>query len=100
MMDARAYVLIEAEKDAISAVLMELRTLPNIRTADVITGPFDIIVTVETPEQQAIGRLIMDVIHRIDGIKRTTTCVAIMGSEERQQVDRLEQRAVASSHAV
>ena len=98
-MDARAYVLIEAEKEAIGTVLTELRTLPNIRTADVITGPYDIIVTVETTEQQEIGRLIMDVIHKIAGIRRTTTCVAIMGSVERQQTNHFEQRAVGTSHA-
>jgi len=43
----------------------------------VITGPYDIIATIETPDQRAIGRLVMDAIHEITGIKRTITCVAI-----------------------
>jgi DNA-binding Lrp family transcriptional regulator len=42
-----------------------------------VIGPCDIIAKVATPEQQSIGHLVIDTIHAIPGIKRTTTCVAI-----------------------
>ncbi len=76
-MNARAYVLIEAETGEIVSVIAALHRLPGIRAADVVTGPYDIIATVELPEQRAIGRLVMDAIHGIAGIKRTITCLAI-----------------------
>ena len=44
---------------------------------DGITGPFDFIAIVEGPSLDAIGRLVTDGIGTIDGVTRTTTCVAV-----------------------
>ena len=76
-MQARAYVLIEAEAGQVGTVIATLRTLPGITIADPVTGPYDIIVTIETPDQRDIGRLVMNELHGIPGIKRTVTCLAI-----------------------
>jgi DNA-binding Lrp family transcriptional regulator len=74
---AHAYVLIEAETGHIGAALAALRDLPTVVEADAVVGPCDIIVKIATPEERAIGPLVIDAIHAIPGIKRTTTCVAI-----------------------
>ena len=74
---ARAYVLIEAEAGHIGSVIATLRTLAGVRSADAVTGPYDVVVTLETSEQRDIGRLIMNEIHGITGIKRTITCYVI-----------------------
>jgi DNA-binding Lrp family transcriptional regulator len=76
-MQARAYVLIEAEAGQVATVIATLRALPGISVADPVTGPYDIIVTIETPDQRDIGRLVMNELHGIPGIKRTVTCLAI-----------------------
>ena len=44
---------------------------------DGITGPFDFIAIVEGPNLDAVGRLVTDGIGAIDGVTRTTTCVAV-----------------------
>jgi DNA-binding Lrp family transcriptional regulator len=74
---AKAYVLIEADAGQVGAVIATLRGIAGVRTADPVTGPYDIIVTVETADQRDIGRLVMNDIHAIAGIKRTITCLAI-----------------------
>lgn len=74
---AKAYVLIEADAGQVGAVIATLRGITGVRTADPVTGPYDIIVTVETADQRDIGRLVMNEIHAIAGIKRTITCLAI-----------------------
>jgi DNA-binding Lrp family transcriptional regulator len=51
--------------------------LPGVTAADAVTGPYDIIMTIETPDPRAIGRLVMNEIHGVTGIKRTVTCLAI-----------------------
>ena len=76
-MQARAYVLIEVEAGQVGEVIAALRSLQGIRAADIVTGPYDIIATIELPEQRLIGRLVMDAIHGIAGLKRTITCLAI-----------------------
>jgi DNA-binding Lrp family transcriptional regulator len=70
-------VLIEVETGQVEEVIAALRSLQGIRAADVVTGPYDIIATIELPEQRLIGRLVMDAIHGIAGLKRTITCLAI-----------------------
>jgi DNA-binding Lrp family transcriptional regulator len=76
-MQARAYVLIEAEAGQVGSVISALRELPGVTAADPVTGPYDIIVTIETPDPRDIGRLVMNEIHGVGGIKRTVTCLAI-----------------------
>jgi DNA-binding Lrp family transcriptional regulator len=44
---------------------------------DAITGPYDFIAVVEGPSLDAIGRLVTDEMGTIDGVTRTTTCVAV-----------------------
>lgn len=77
MQQARAYVLIEAEAGQVGSVIATLRDLPGVSAADPVTGPYDIIVTIETPDPRNIGRLVMNEIHGVTGIKRTVTCLAI-----------------------
>ena len=76
-MQARAYVLIEAEAGQVGQVIAALRGMPGVSAADAVTGPYDIIVTIETPDPRDIGRLVMNEVHGISGIKRTVTCLAI-----------------------
>ena len=44
---------------------------------DAVTGPFDFIAVVEGPTLDAVGRLVTDEIGAIDGVTRTTTCLAV-----------------------
>jgi DNA-binding Lrp family transcriptional regulator len=76
-MQARAYVLIEAEAGQVGSVISALRELTGVSAADPVTGPYDIIVAIETPDPRDIGRLVMNEIHGVAGIKRTVTCLAI-----------------------
>ena len=67
----RAYVLIETAagktKSGVSSVV----------NLDAVTGPFDFIAVVEGPTLDAVGRLVTDEIGAIDGVTRTTTCLAV-----------------------
>jgi DNA-binding Lrp family transcriptional regulator len=76
-MHARAYVLIEAEAGQVGQVIAALRSMLGVTAADAVTGPYDIVVTIETPDPRDIGRLVMNEIHGVNGIKRTVTCLAI-----------------------
>jgi DNA-binding Lrp family transcriptional regulator len=76
-MQSRAYVLIEAEAGQVGAVITSLRELAGVSAVDPVTGPYDIIVLVETPDPRDIGRLVMHDIHELRGIKRTVTCLAV-----------------------
>lgn len=76
-MEAKAYVLIEVESGRVADVLTVLRAFPGMTAVDAVTGPYDIIVLVQTPDPRNIGSLVMNEIHSVEGVKRTVTCMVI-----------------------
>ena len=77
----KAYVLIETAPGKTKTVKKELSRLAGRGSAlahlDAVTGPYDVIAQVEGPTLDAIGRLVTDEIGAINGVTRTTTCVAV-----------------------
>jgi hypothetical protein len=76
-MSTRAYVLIEAEVGQVGVAEMALHKVPAVHAVDVVTGPYDIIATIETVDQLALGRVVMDELQAIIGLRRTITCIVI-----------------------
>ncbi len=74
---SRAYVLIEAEPALIPTILEELAKIENVRSADVVTGIYDIIVFVEGENQNEIGKVVIRDINPIKGVKKATTCMVV-----------------------
>lgn len=77
----RAYVLIETSAGKAKNVKSKLGRLKtsgsSVVAIDAVTGPYDFIAVIEGPTIDAIGRLVTDGIGAIDGVTRTTTCVAV-----------------------
>ena len=75
----KAYVLIETAPGKTKAVRKELASVSKgaLATLDAVTGPYDFIAVVEGQTLDAIGSLVTDAIGIIDGVTRTTTCVAV-----------------------
>jgi DNA-binding Lrp family transcriptional regulator len=76
-MEARAYVLVEVESGRIADVIGALRTIQGMSAVDAVTGPYDIIATLQTLDPRQIGHLVMHEIQGIEGLKRTVTCIVI-----------------------
>ena len=78
-MAAKAFVLIETEvgktKDVVAA--LHEQKVKEIKSVDLVTGPYDIIAVVEHDDFNAIGGLVTEKIHPILGIKRTVTCLSV-----------------------
>ena len=77
----KAYVLIETAPGKTNGAKKGFTTIkPSPSTIvhlDGVTGPYDFIAVVDGPTLDAVGRLVTDVIGAIDGVTRTTTCVAV-----------------------
>ncbi len=78
-MTARGFVLIETEVGKIKDVATALQNqkAKEIKSVDLVTGPYDIIAVVEHDDFNAIGSLVTDKIHPIPGVRRTVTCLSI-----------------------
>ncbi len=76
-MATRAYILIETAVGKTNEVAGRLRSMPNMKSVDTVTGPFDIIAVVEAQDLPSIGALISEGMHRVPGIVKTVTCLAV-----------------------
>ena len=76
-MPTKAYVLLETSVGKTKEVLQAVRRIPGVESADAVTGPFDLIITVQANDLNAVGDLVTTRVHTIGGIVRTTTCLAM-----------------------
>ena len=76
-MAAKAFVLIETAVGRSKEVVVTLKKLEGVSSVDTVTGPYDIIATIQGETLNDIGDLVTGKIHPIAGISRTVTCLAI-----------------------
>ena len=75
-MTTRAFIIIETRVGKAKQVLQALRLVVGVRSADVVTGTFDIIALIEASDMAAVADLVTGQVQGIDGVLRTITCVA------------------------
>ena len=73
----KAYVLIEMVAGHSKNLVDSLRGRQGLQTIDRVTGPYDIVVTVEAEDLNGISALVNGDIHVQPGVARTTTCVSL-----------------------
>lgn len=76
-MTARAYVLMTTDVGKAVEVTQQLRQLPGVRAADVVTGTYDVVLVLEGGTTSDIGRLVLTQIHGTPGLKGTVTLMAV-----------------------
>ena len=76
-MVAKAFVLIETVVGRNKEVVTALKQLKGIKSVNTVTGPYDVIATIEGETLNDVGNLVTAKIHPIAGISRTVTCLVI-----------------------
>ena len=74
-MATSAFILIEAHVGRVTEVVTQLRMIEDVKYANVITGPFDVIARIESENMGAIADLVTGRVQDIRGVMRTITCV-------------------------
>jgi len=72
-----AYVLIQAHVGRSAEVGAGVARLEGVTSADVVTGPYDVIAMAETSSMDDLGKLVAARIQAVDGVTRTLTCPVI-----------------------
>lgn len=81
-MAVNAYVLIETEVGSSRAVAARLSEMARnghsgqLSEINTVTGPYDVIAKITHDDLDSVGKLVTDGIQKIDGVQRTTTCLA------------------------
>lgn len=73
----KAFVLIETMVGRTREVADAMSGLDGVTSVDLVTGPYDIIATLEAEKLNQIGDIVTQTIHPIGGISRTVTCLTI-----------------------
>ena len=76
-MAAKAFVLIETVVGRNKDVVAALKQLEGVKSVDTVTGPYDVIATIEGETFNDIGDLVTAKIHPIAGISRTASCLVM-----------------------
>ncbi|MCX7623228.1 MAG: Lrp/AsnC ligand binding domain-containing protein [Thermomicrobium sp.] len=76
-MAARAYVLVHCDVGKAREVKEALVDVPGVQRADIVTGDYDLIVLVEQPTVEELGRLVLERIHGTPGVTATSTHVVV-----------------------
>ena len=77
MANTRAFLLIETQVGKTKDVVAGLSNIDEVVSVDVVTGPYDVIATIEAPDLSSIGDVVTSRVHGIGGIGRTVTCLAV-----------------------
>lgn len=76
-MVATAYVLISVKAGSARDVYNKLQKLENTQRVDAITGPYDIIATIQGSDFNKIGTQVIDTVQNIEGVTNSITCNVI-----------------------
>ena len=76
-MAAKAFILIETVVSRNREVVAALKQLEGVKSVDTVTGPYDVIATIEGETLNDIGGLVTAKIHPIAGISRTVSCLVM-----------------------
>lgn len=76
-MSVQAYVLVQTEVGSTVGVRSAIAAIPGVVSAEDVTGPYDIIVRVEAPGIDELGRDVLSAIQQVGGITRTLTCPVV-----------------------
>lgn len=76
-MAVSAYVLIQIEMGKAADVADRIRAIDGVDSADIATGPYDIIAKTSADTMDDLGRMVVGQIEMVSGITRTLTCPII-----------------------
>ena len=75
-MAAKAFILIETAAGRTKEIVSSLKQIEGVKSADMVTGPYDIIAIIEGESMTDIGDLVTGKIYSVPGISRTVTCLS------------------------
>ena len=76
-MAAQAYVLLRTAPGLTKSIYNSLRASPGVQAVEMITGPYDLILSMEAANTNEILKMIMNDIRPAAGIRDTLTCLVI-----------------------
>lgn len=81
-MTTKAYVLIRTAPGLTQAIRAALRASPAVQSVEMITGPYDLIVSLKGTSASEILTAVMKEIRPAAGVRDTVTCMVVPSEED------------------
>ncbi len=72
-----AYILVTAAIGKVKGVAKELEGLDSVKSVRIVTGPYDLVVLAEAKDLSTLTSVVMEELHRIDGVVDTNTAIVV-----------------------
>jgi DNA-binding Lrp family transcriptional regulator len=72
-----AYILIQTEVGKAASVASQISGIPGVKSAEDVTGPYDVIVVAAADNVDQLGQLVVAKVQNVEGITRTLTCPVV-----------------------
>jgi DNA-binding Lrp family transcriptional regulator len=72
-----AYILIQTHVGGPARVAHDIAGMPGVRSAEAVTGPYDVIVLAEANDLDELAKLVVRRIQEVEGVTRTLTCPVV-----------------------
>jgi DNA-binding Lrp family transcriptional regulator len=76
-MTVKAYILVQTNVGKAAEVAQAIAGITGVLRAEDVTGPYDVIVTAESPSVDELGKLVIARVQNVPGITRTVTCSVV-----------------------
>jgi DNA-binding Lrp family transcriptional regulator len=76
-MPLKAYIFINLSTRQVKESLFKIKATKGVGIAEAVTGPYDIVATIEAENIDEIGKLVTEEILSIEGIERTLTSIVL-----------------------
>lgn len=76
-MAVKAIVLVTAELGGAAPAAESISKISGVKEVQGVTGPYDIIVSIEADDVNGIGKIVANDIQNSDGVDSTITCIAV-----------------------
>ncbi len=73
----RAYILIQAHVGAAGDVRKQVGELDAVVSAEVVSGPYDVVAVAAAPSMDELGKLVVSQVQQVQGVTRTLTCPVV-----------------------
>lgn len=74
-----AYLFINMKTGSGTKIVEDIRKIPEVKQANIVTGMYDIIAYVEASDIKTLGDTVLTKIQKVPGIDRTVTSVCVQG---------------------
>ncbi len=72
-----AYILLTSTIGEVRKVYSKLQNSDNIKSVNIVTGPFDIITLVEAEDLPTLTNAVVEEIREIEGVEDTNTAIVV-----------------------